>query len=82
MPENFTVRKLTRQLWDHGHDPSLYAGDDYKFWTMTPNLWCKDFMGSRIDLDFVRRQMEMDHVRWDEPVDCWRSEIKDSIKSP
>lgn len=27
MAENYTVSKLARRLWDHGHDPILYAGD-------------------------------------------------------
>lgn len=66
---SFTVGKVTSQLYDQGHDLILYTGEGYKFWTMTLDVLCKVIVGSRID-----------HVRWHEPVDCWRSTVNDNIK--
>lgn len=62
--------KLVGQLCNHGHDSILYIKEDYRFWTITPNLLCKDFVGSYIDLASARCRMQMDYVKWDEFVDC------------
>ena len=41
----------------------------------------EESLGSNIDLVFARHQTKMNHVRWDNHVECWRSEIQDSIKN-
>ena len=48
---------------------------------MTIDFLYKDTLAGCIDLASTRRWMQMDHVRWSGPVDCWRSKIKDNIKS-
>ena len=79
--ESLTVGKLAWQFSDHDRDSILYGGEVINFWTMALELLCKVNVGSRIDLATARRQMQIDHVRWDEPLDCQRSKIMDSIKS-
>lgn len=78
--ESFMIGKLAWQFCDQGHDSILYAREVYNF-RMALGLLCKVDIGSYIVLANVRRQMQMVHVRWDEPVDCWRSKIEDSIES-
>ena len=38
-------------------------------------------MESCIDLATATREMKMDHVRWDELLDYWKLEIKDSMNN-
>lgn len=79
--ESFTVSNLHCNCVTEVMTQILYAGDGYKVWTVTLHLWCKDFVGNRINLASVRYQTQMDHIRWNELMDCWRSKIKDNIRN-
>lgn len=75
--ESFKVGKLA-QLCGHG----LYVREGYNLQLLDHDprpLYTVD-VGSHIDLVSARCQMQLGHVRWDEPMDCWRFKIKNSIK--
>lgn len=72
---SFTVGKLVQQFYSHDHNPILYGWEGYKIWTMTLDLSCEESLGSSTDLAFARHRMQINHVRWDELVKCWKYEI-------
>lgn len=68
--ESIIVGKIAWQLFNHGHDPIIYAWEGQIFWTMTLDLFEKKSFRSRIDLGFARRHMQMDQVQCDELMKC------------
>jgi hypothetical protein len=75
------VSKHGWQLCDQGHDLIICDMEGYEFWAMILELLFKVNMVSRIALATTGYQMQFDHVRWDEPVNSLRFEIKNNIKS-
>lgn len=73
LPKHYTevVERLTvaQQHCNHA-DIMLNAREGHKSWTLFVDLLSKESLGSHIDLASTKRQMQMDRVRWDEPVDC------------
>lgn len=64
------VSKHGQQLCDQGHDSIFYVMKGYKFQAMIVKLLYKVNVVSRIALATTTSQMQINHVRWDELVDC------------
>ena len=79
--ECFAVGVIARQLCNDGDDAKLFANDGKKFWDITLNALCNETVANRASLANAKQRMQMSFVGWDEPIDCWRSEIKDSMKN-
>ena len=79
--ECYTVGKIARQLSSHADDPTLFSDEGRKIWHITLEALCNESVDGRATLSIAKQRMQMPFVGWEEPIDCWRSEIKDSIRN-
>ena len=79
--ECYAVGVLARQLCNDGDDRTLFADEGRKIWDVTLNALTCENVSNRVSLTNAKLRLQMQFVGWDEPIDCWRTEVKDSVMS-